>query len=91
MREYSRQYEHTRYPEEQEIEDPFLDASGLDPAGEIPHHDFGRDTARETSAEAELVDELIRREQLEAPPGDTWDEGIDTQPVLPEAHFHKAA
>lgn len=53
-------YQSPRYPEERDIEDPFLDASGLDPAGEPPRPDL-YSYHDEANAERSLI-ALIRRQ-----------------------------
>ena len=55
---YQRTDEKISYQDEihREANDPFLDASGMDPAGEVYDHDLS-DEADDT----ELVDELARR------------------------------
>ena len=63
MTQYSHIYDSILYPEEQDVDDPFLDASGLDPAGEKPRpDDFSYED--EVDAEATLIDELMRRELI---------------------------
>ncbi len=66
MNTYRHTYEHTRYRHQHRPgrEDPFLDASGLDPAGESWLDEPWSDVD-DTDADAKLIAELERRERRE--------------------------
>ncbi|HCH35001.1 MAG: hypothetical protein UY35_C0008G0052 [Candidatus Saccharibacteria bacterium GW2011_GWC2_48_9] len=90
MREYSRTHEHTRYQNEYVSENPFLDASGLDPAGGLRRADeLRKGIDDDTDLDARLIEMLAQREEFDGPPRANWDEGVVTRSPL--THLHRVA